>query len=166
MDCQRSVCTDKILFKAYCADTQLITAGYSGKESFLPRRLQGWLYRPFKDGAISARFLRSNATVTCQGFSLVEVLITLTLLSMSSMLVSSYLRQIAVSDQQQWQLREGWRAAAQSLEENCEEAKGMVVERIEDMNGCFWQKTQVTSGLIPPPTLRQLICPMSTQTNG
>lgn len=165
MDCLRSVCTDKILFKEYCADTQLITAGYSGKESFLPRRPPRWPNRMPKGGATSAHFLRSSATITCQGFSLVEVLITLTLLSMSSMLVFSYLRQIAVSDQQQWQLREGWRAAAQCLEENCEEAKGIVVERIEDINGCFWQRIQVISGLTPP-TLRQLICPMSTQTNG
>lgn len=100
----------------------------------------------------------SYAMGTSRGFSLIEVLIAMALLAITSLLLFSYLQQIAHSDLQQWRLREAWRSAAQALEGN--EATTETIHRYESMidQHCRWRQVEVEVAQHAPLELSQLFC--------
>lgn len=106
----------------------------------------------------SAHLLWNCAMNSYRGFSLIEVLIALLLLSVTSIMIFSYLQQVAISDLRQWQLSEGWRAAAQFLEGNRDVEQQLTLQEFVTEEGCLWRQVQVDSERRSTQPLVQLSC--------
>ncbi|MBT0723451.1 hypothetical protein HH682_03120 [Rosenbergiella sp. S61] len=91
--------------------------------------------------------------------SLVELLIALTLLSISSLLILHYIGSLQVSEQTQWQRREVWRQLAQKLEGSEDHANTLSEQQIAAANGCYWQRVEWQSPNHSPRYLERLRCP-------
>ncbi len=94
-----------------------------------------------------------------RGFSLLEVVVALTLLSVSTLLIFQYSEALQLSEQQQWQRREAWRQLAQRLEGAEIAAPALYEYTIAADNGCFWQKVEWRVADHSPLRLERLHCP-------
>ncbi len=143
--------------------------GYEG----LPKKVSGYFGRGllsmrdhlcvYSDtpavGLTTAPYPPSSAAHYCQGISLVEVLMALTLLSISSLLILHYMGSLQRSEQTLWQRREVWQQLAQKLEGSEQPSRTIEEQRIAAMNGCYWQRVTWQDADRSPQSLQRLRCP-------
>ena len=143
--------------------------GYEG----LPKKVSGYFGRGllsmrdhlcvYSDtpavGLTTAPYPPSSAAHYCQGISLVEVLMALTLLSISSLLILHYMGSLQRSEQTLWQRREVWQQLAQKLEGSEQPSRTIEEHRIAAMNGCYWQRVTWQDADRSPQSLQRLRCP-------
>ena len=110
-------------------------------------------------GLTTAPFQPSSAAEHCQGISLVEVLMALTLLSISSLLILHYIGSLQRSEQTLWQRREVWQQLAQRLEGNEQPTSTIEQQHIAANNGCYWQRVTWQAANLSPQSLQRLRCP-------
>lgn len=110
-------------------------------------------------GLTTAPYPPSSAAHYCQGISLVEVLMALTLLSISSLLILHYMGSLQRSEQTLWQRREVWQQLAQKLEGSEQPSQPIEEQRIAAMNGCYWQQVTWQAADLSPQSLQRLRCP-------
>ena len=110
-------------------------------------------------GSMSAHYPRNSATASCQGMSLVEVLVAITLLAISSLLLLRYAQTLHSSEQVQWQRREIWRQLAQRLEGGGEELGYLSEQQTMADGSCYWQRVEWHPPNHSPLHLERLRCP-------
>lgn len=115
---------------------------------------------PLLDGATVARCQRNTVSRRCQGFSLIEVLISMALLAITSVLLLNHLQQLLLADVRQWRARSAWQIAAQLLEGKENKDSKVQVELLPGPAGCQWQKVTVLGSRVE---LRRLVCCLERQ---
>lgn len=157
------------LFLSAFGERQKMKVGYEG----LPKKVSGYFGRgllsmrdrpcAYSDtpavGLTTAPYPPSSAAHYCQGISLVEVLMALTLLSISSLLILHYMGSLQRSEQTLWQRREVWQQLAQKLEGSEQPSQPIEEQRIAAMNGCYWQQVTWQAADLSPQSLQRLRCP-------
>ena len=157
------------LFLSVFGERRKMKVGYEGfpkkVSGYFGRELSSMRDRPYAYsdtpavGQTTAPYPPSSAAHHCQGISLVEVLMALTLLSISSLLMLHYMGSLQRSEQTLWQRREVWQQLAQKLEGSEQPSQPIEEQRIAAMNGCYWQQVTWQAADLSPQSLQRLRCP-------
>lgn len=134
-------------------------SGYFGSESFSMNFPQDDSGDILAVGPMTAHCPPNCAPHHCSGISLVEVLIALTLLSISSLLILQFISSLQLSEQTLWQRRETWWVLAQQLEGRQSANDAIIEQLIAETHGCYWQRVAWQVAKRSPLYLERLHCP-------
>ncbi len=154
-----SVCGGKRRLKGGYEGVRKKVSGYSGRGLRFRKTCHTLHDATHGGGSMSVHYPPNSATVSCQGMSLVEVLVAITLLAISSLLLLRYAQTLHSSEQTQWQRREIWRQLAQRLEGGGEELRYLNEQATMADGGCHWQRVEWHPPNHSPLYLERLRCP-------